>query len=407
MLQILSPKEIVWADWTDDPYPLYRELRERHPVYFDEGNGEYLVTRYQDVLQIATDANCFSNVMHKLPDGVVDDPISPIRGQDPPRQTWLRRIVAPLFSPKAMKLKEDSLRVFVEDMLEPVSAGDVVEISSQLATPLPGRVACDLLGLPIERHAKFLSLTEERRDLLHLAIGARQLPPEPGMRSWEEIRGDLWEIVAPVAEQRRAYPEIDAISFLMEAQEREGREKLPDQLVVDVLLHLLTAGFHTTQHLIEMLFNMLADRPDLWRELREDRTKIKAAVEEMLRYDAPVQAIPRRARCAVEIAGTTIPEGAALKMVFGAANRDDRVFDDPDNYRFDRSSNRHFAFSVGIHACPGAPVSRAEVRILIDALLDRFTMIERAGPSKRSVSSQTTVTNMRGFCSVPVRFATG
>lgn len=396
---------IDWSDWSDDPYPLYRELRAHHPVFFDEGSGEYLISRYSDVAEIVTDAVRFSNVMHKLPVGILDDPISPIRGQDPPRQTSLRRIVAPLFSPKAMKANGVRLTATVRDLLDPLADRDTVEISSSLAIPLPGRVACDLLGLPIAKHAQFLRLTEERRKLLHLRLGAEELPVPPGMRKWEDVRGDLWEIVAPIAHERRRRPEIDAISMLIEAQERDGRDQLSDELVIDVLLHLLTAGFHTTQHLIEMLFDILADRPDLWRHMRSDRSLVPVAIEEMLRYDSPVQAIPRRVVQAAEIAGTTIPGGAALKMVFGSANRDERAFPNADDFRLDRKANRHFAFSSGIHLCPGAPVSRAEVKILLDEMLDRYPSIARAGPSLRWPSGQTSVTNMRGLRSVPVHLS--
>jgi cytochrome P450 len=230
---------------------------------------------------------------------------------------------------------------------------------------------------------------------------ANRLAPPPGSRTHHEVQRDLWEVARPVAEDRRANPVNDAMSLLVKAQ-AEHPEIVTDELIMDMLLHLLTGGFHTTQHLIEQLLSHLADDPALWTRMRADRSLIDAAIEEMLRWDAPVQALKRRAVVDVELHGVTIPAGSVVGLVFGSANRDERAFPDPDVFDVDRDAKKHLAFSVGIHLCPGAPVTRFEVRELVAEMLDRYPVIERAAPSEHYPDGR-----HRGWQRVPLRLRRG
>jgi len=388
-----------WSDWAANPYPFYKTLRDHQPVFHDEEvgpHGSYLVTRYHDVSAVLRDIDRFSNIPLNLLDVDPDERISPLRMADPPRHSWLRAIVMPLFTSKEMRSREAYFKDLAEGLLDVVETKDVVEVSSQLAIPLPGRVTCDLLGLPVEEHLRFIDLTTERRELS--VAQQRRLEGEGG-RTIEGLREEMWAIVAPLASARRLEPRSDAISLLVRAQDKVGKEQLSDKLIVDMLLLLLTGGFHTTQHLVENFLDLMADREDLWRRLRAEPSLIAPAVEEMLRYEAPVQMLPRRARAEVEIAGTRIPANATLQMVYGSANRDERVFDDPDTFLLEREPNRHLTFSGGIHTCPGSPVTRFEVNALIKEMTVRYARIERAGPSEPW--SQTG--GMRGYRKVPVR----
>jgi cytochrome P450 len=392
---------VRWADWSDDPYPLYRLLRDERPVFHDEPNGVYVVTRYVDVSTVLSDPTRFSNVPVWLL-GREEERVSPLREEDPPRHTLLRRIVMPMFTPSEMRRLEPYFRQVACELLDAAEQGEDVEVSSQLAIPLPGRVTCDLLGVPLEEHERFMELTAERLALLNASSG-RHAEPVPH-RALPEIRADLWSIVGPVVEARRRRPEHDAITLLVQAQDRHGAHDITDELIVDMLLHLLTGGFHTTQHLIELLTSLLADRPDLWQRLRGDRSLVLPAIEEMLRLDAPVQALRRRVVEPTVLRDVELPANATLSAVYGSANRDERVFEDPDTFSLDRRPNRHMAFSAGIHYCPGAPVSRFEVRALYDEMLDRYEAIERVGPSERWPTNQRTVEAMHGLRRVPVRF---
>jgi cytochrome P450 len=390
---------ILWSEWREDPAPLYRRLRDEHPVFHDAQNEMYLVTRYEDVDAVLKDYRRFSSTPTHMIDA---ERISPLREEDPPRHTFLRRIVMPLFTPREMRRLEAYFTEVARDLLDQAERGEVVDVSSQLAIPLPGRVTCDLLGVPLDRHERFLELTAERLALLGVSDG--RSPDDGSLRPLDQIRSDLWGIVGPVVQARRDKPEHDAITFLVQAQDQHGRDQVSDEMIVDMLLHLLTGGFHTTQHLIESLISLLADRPDLWERMRENRALIPIAIEEMLRFDAPVQALRRRPIEDVVMHGVKLPRNSSVSMVYGSANRDERVFEDPDTFSLDRDVTRHMAFSAGIHYCPGAPVSRFEVRALFDEMLDRYVAIERAGSSERWPNNSRTVEAMHGFRSVPVHF---
>ena len=389
--------EVHWSDWREDPTPLYRRLRDEHPVYHDAPNAMYLVTRYGDVDAVLKDTCRFSSIPAHLIDR---ERISPLREEDPPRHTFLRRIVLPLFTPREMRRRDGYFRQVARELLDEAQRGACVEVSSQLAVPLPGRVTCDLLGVPLDEHRRFLELTAERLNLLYVSEG--RMDGDGGERALEEIRADLWEIIGPVVDARRRTPRNDAITLLIQAQEQNGRGELDDWLIIDMLLHLLTGGFHTTQHLIESLLSLLADRPDLWRRMRADRSLVARAIEEMLRFDTPVQALRRRTTEEVKLHGVTLQRDASVAIVFGSANRDERVFEDPDTFSLERQAGRHMAFSAGIHYCPGAPVSRFEVSALFDEMLDRYEAVTRAGPSERWPVRNRTVEAMRGLRRVPI-----
>jgi cytochrome P450 len=400
----LDLASFTWADWADDPYPLYRRLRDERPVYHDERNGTYVLTRYDDAYGVLADHRRFSNVPLAVLEGRAIR-FSPLRENDRPRHTFLRKIVLPMLTPAAMRDLEPYLQGLAKELLDAAEQHDVVEASSALGIPLPGRVTLDVLGLPVEQHARFKSLVMERHRLLTEKDG-RVVPLGGDARTIEDVRGEMWGIVAPVIEARRAEPRDDVISLIVAAQDEHGREEISDDDFLDLLGHLLTGGFETTQHLIELLVSFLADRPDLWAALRADRSLLEPAIEEMLRWESPVQSLFRRATEEVEIQGVRIPANGHVTVVYGSANRDEREFEEPDEFRLDRDLKRHLAFSFGIHYCVGAPVTRFEVRALFEEMLDRYPRLERAGPSERNPerSPRLVVGKMRGWDRVPVRF---
>lgn len=393
-----------WGDWWENPYPLYREMRAAGPVFHDLQNDAYLVTRHRDIWNVLISPERFSNVPFHLR----DNPslrISTLRNSDPPRHTWIRQIVTPLFFPKALRRLDSYFDDIVTELLDKVERQDTIEVSRDLAKPLPGRVTCDLLGVPLDQHEMFLELTNERLAHLHAQLVQRPMPP--GSRSFEEVRGDLWRVIEAVAADRRRHPREDAITLCVQAQEKYGREQFDDELMVDLLLQLLTGGFQTTQHLVEMFLNFMADHDEIWQRLRQDPSLVPAAIEEMLRYDAPVQALPRYTYEEQEVDGVKIPSGAEVWTIYGSANRDESVFNDPDGFSLDRRPNRHMTFSAGIHHCPGAPVSRFEVTALIEQMVDRYERIEHAGPAQRRYFEKTSASGMHGYDSVPLRLVRG
>jgi cytochrome P450 len=392
-----------WSEWADDPYPLYRALRDEQPVYVDEPNDAYVITRYADVAAILRDHRRFSSVPFAQFTGEKEN-LRPIRDQDPPLHSARRKSVAPLFTSGEMRRRAMYFHEVASETLSRVEDQAWVDVSSEIAVPLAGRVTCDLLGVPVEQHARFKALTEERLELLRISSGRSE--GETDARTIDDVRSDLWDLIAPLADERRVRPQTDAISLLVAARdESENAAQITEPVFVDMLLHLLAGGFETTQHLVELLISLLADRPDLWQRLREEPSLVDAAIEEMLRWDAPFQAGRRRPIEDVTIGEARIPENATVFVVIGSANRDDRVFPGPDEYQLERDLTRPLAFGLGIHFCPGAPVSRFEVRALLHEMLSRYVSIERRGSSERwpRPDPMPTVEQMRGMQKVPVR----
>ncbi len=391
-----------WTDWADDPFPLYRRLRDESPVFWDERNQTYVLTRHDDVYRVLLNHRGFSSVPLDILEGR-QPPTSEIRQQDQPRHTFIRTIVAPLFNPSAMRRREEVIREIVCDIVDRAETDGVVEVSSAIATPLPATVALGLIGLPMEQHPRFNRLMDERLAFL-LTRGSRAESSPEALADFARIRAEMWEIVEPLIATRRADPQPDAITRILEKQDEVGMEELSDDVFLNMLLELVTGGFETTQHLIESLIDHVADHPDLWERMRGDRTLVPKAIEEMLRLRSPTQALGRRPLAEVELHDVTIPADSWVTVVYGSANRDEREFDDPDTFDIDRELRRHVAFSVGIHYCPGAPVSRAETRLLLEELLDRYRTVERAGPSLPNPNPMPgRVGKIIGWGEVPVR----
>ena len=312
--------------------------------------------------------------------------------------------MAPLFNPSAMRRREEIIRAIVRDLVDRIEEEDVVEVSTAIATPLPGTVALGLIGLPQEHHTRFNELMDERLAFL-LTRGSRAESSPVALANFARIRADMWQIVEPLIAERRADPQPDAITRIFEKQDEVGKGELSDDVFLNMLLELVTGGFETTQHLIESLVDHLADHPELWSRMRADRTLVPKAIEEMLRFRSPTQALGRRPLADVELHGITIPANSWVTVVYGSANRDEREFDDPDTFDIGRELRRHVAFSVGIHYCPGAPVSRAETRLLLEELLDRYRAVQRAGPSLPNANPMPgRVGKIIGWGEVPVRF---
>ena len=395
--------EIDWTAWADEPFPLYRRLRDEAPVYWDERNHTYVLTRHDDVYGVLLDPGRFSSIPLDILEGR-QPPTSEIRQADAPRHRFVRNIVGPLFNPAAMRSREEIIRAIVREIVDAAEGPDVIEVSTAIATPLPAWVALGLIGLPQARHERFNQLMDERLEMI-LTRGSRAESSEADLARLASVREQMWEMVVPVIAERRAQPENDAISRILAKQEEVGKEELSDDVFLNMLLELVTGGFETTQHLIEMLISHLADHPDLWARLGEDRALIPKAIEEMLRWRSPVQALGRQATEDVVLHGVTIPENAWVTVAYGSANRDEREFPDPDTYDVDRELRRHVAFSAGVHYCPGAPVSRAETRLLMEELLDRYRTVERAGPSLPSPNPMPGKPGkILGWRQVPVHF---
>ncbi|MCV7220543.1 cytochrome P450 [Mycolicibacterium elephantis] len=386
-------------DFFDGAYDTYRRLRDEAPVYYNAKWDFWALTRYEDVTPATKDHETFSSAkgatldMVKAHDDAIPVP-KVIISMDPPEHQKMRRLVSNVFTPRAIAALEDMVRDKVYERIEALNpkSFDVVADFSAL---FPNEVITTMLGVPEEdrdqiRH--WLDLLLERRP------GEIAVPRE-GYEASMNTGLYYYDLV----QQRRAAPRDDMISRLIETEiERDGVvEKLTDVDITGFATMLGGAGAETVTKLIGNAMVAFADFPDQWRKLRDDRSKIPAAIEELLRYEAPSQYQVRTATRDVTYYGTTIPKDAAVLLVTGSALRDERMFDDPDRLDIDRERKMGFnlAFGYGVHSCLGAALARMESRIALNALLDLIPEYEVDRDGLRRVA----MSNVCGYANVPVR----
>lgn len=386
-------------DFFDGAYDTYRRLRNEAPVYYSDKWDFWALTRYDDVAPATKDHETFSSAkgatldMVKAHDDAIPVP-KVIISMDPPEHQKMRRLVSNVFTPRAIAALEDMVREKVYERIEALNP-EQFDVVADFSALFPNEVITTMLGVPKEDRdqiRRWLDLLLERRP------GEIAVPRE-GYEASMNTGLYYYDLV----QQRRAVPRDDMISRLIETEiERDGVvEKLTDVDITGFATMLGGAGAETVTKLVGNAMVAFADFPDQWRKLRDDRGKIPAAVEELLRYEAPSQYQIRTATRDVTYYGTTIPKDAAVLLVTGSALRDERMFDDPDRLDIDRDRKMGFnlAFGYGVHSCLGAALARMESRIALDALLDLIPEYEVDRDGLRRVA----MSNVCGYSNVPVR----
>lgn len=358
------------AEGRRDPYALYAEVRNRGPVIRSPTVG----------FQTASHAVC-REVLRDRRFGV-GAAVGPGRGDgqmsllelDPPDHTRLRRLVAPAFTPRAMSGWHERITTLVEGLLDALPSGGTFDLVAGLAAPLPIAVITELLGVPSGREADFARYGA--------TIGTALAGPQSPAHVARLIAADrqLNRVLTEVFEHRRREPGDDLVSRLLAG---EGDRIRPEELRPLCML-LLLAGFETTVNLIGSTVLALLDRPDQWQAVVEDPGLVAAAVEETLRWDAPVQRTVRAATTDLELAGVEVPSGSVLVLYLAGANRDPAAFADPDRYDlFRRDTAEHLGLAAGVHYCLGAPLARLEATAAVQVLAQRFPRLRRAGRLRR------------------------
>jgi cytochrome P450 len=379
--RVLSPETKL------DPYPLWADLRRRGPL-FRSPLGVWATSSHATATKVLRDPRFSSSPVHqsgyKPPVYPPDDPRAGLPAADlltldPPDHTRLRRLVSKAFNPKVIPDLEAWIREVADRLLDGIDAPAGFDLIETFALPLPIAVICHLLGVPIEDQAKFRVWGHDI---------ATTLEPQTDVAAKNRTRASELALTAylrDLVEKRRTEPDDSLLSFLVAAEE-EGDRLSSGELVATAAL-LLVAGFETTVNLIGNATVALLGEPEQWRRLGEEPALVPAAVEELLRYDSPVQMTSRIATDDIELDGATLPKGAAILVAIGGANRDPDVFDHPDQLRIDRpEASRHLAFSLGIHHCLGAALARLEGRVAIDELTRRYPKLEVVGiPTRRQL----------------------
>ena len=366
-----------------NPYPYYRELREHSPLNYvflpagtvagiDEPIRAWALMKYRDVYNALRDHDTFASGRNPLA-GKIAPKLALIQ-DDPPRHTRFRRLVNKTFTQKRIDGLTPWIASVTKELIDEMGP-DEHDVIPSFAIPLPIKVIARLLGIPGEDY-----VTLKRWSDAFLAFSS--MAPEERAVSNREMATYFGRMAA----DRRKQGAEDLITALVEA-EIEG-ESLNDAEILGFCMLLLIAGNETTTNLIGNMLGILADRQDLWRLLREDRSLVDPVIEETLRYESPIQRLPRHTTREVELAGILLPPGSTISIYYGAANRDPEEFPNPDEFRLDRGLHNHVAFGAGIHYCLGAPLARAEASIALNALLDRYTTLRRGtSPSVRQSSS--------------------
>jgi cytochrome P450 len=389
-----------------NPYPTYAELRSTAPVHrveLPDGLGIWLITRYDDVLAVLKDERFVKDWRKALtPEQLAQvPPIPPVMealsrnmlDMDPPDHQRLRSLVSKAFTPRLIKRLRPRVQAIAAGLLDAVQDRGEMDLIDDYAFPLPITVIAELLGVPAEDRDSF-------REWSDAAVSGNTTQEHlekvliPHMQAFTDYLHALFE-------EKRKNPKDDLVSALLRAE--EAGDKLSEDELLGMVFLLLVAGHETTVNLIGNGVLALLQHPDQLQKLKDDPSLIKPAVEELLRYDGPVETSTERfAREDVRIGETVIPRGEMVLVVLAAADHDPERFADPDELDITRVDNRHLAFGKGIHHCLGAPLARMEGQIAISTLLARMPDLRLKG-SPESLSWRPGLT-LRGLRGLPLEF---
>lgn len=374
----LAERLLEPALYAGDPFPLYRELRQEAPVAWCESRGFWAVTSHHEVSTISVNPQLFCSGAGILIEEIGKSYDSPptMMHTDPPAHTRYRRLVQPSFKPSSVRSLDEPIRAMARRLVAAVPSNEPVDVVKVLSVPYPLQVICELLGTDPDRWPTFFEWSEA------VIPGTLELTDEERGR----IQLEMWEHLIGLATERRASPRDDVVSQLAGAT-IDG-EALTEAELAMFLIQLLVAGNETTRNLISGGLVVLSEHPEQFERLVADRSLIGTAVEELLRWTAPVVSFMRTSTTDTELAGVEMAAGDPVLMIYAAANRDPAVFgESAEQLDVGRDPNPHLSLGFGTHFCLGAPLARLEAKIVLEELLDRFTSVAAAGPVVRSPSS--------------------
>jgi pimeloyl-[acyl-carrier protein] synthase len=355
--------------YQQDPVPFYAALRERDPVHRSDLLRGWVLTRYEEIDAILRDHRRFSNDSRKAAQNGMDAAVMQLDEPsilflDPPDHTRLRSLVARAFTRSAIEAWRGRIEETVDQLLDAVAAQGEFDLMDAFANRLPTLVISEMLGVPAADYPKFRAWSDLVARTLEPTITPEQLQ--------EALAADraLREYFDHIIDDRRREPREDLVSVLVAAE--EGGETLTRDELRTMLILLLVAGNETTTNLIGNGTLALLRHPDQLAWLRAHPDEIENAVEELIRYDGPVQVDGRTVLEDMEIGGARVRAGEQVILLLGSANRDPRKFPDPDRLDLSRGDKAHVGFGRGIHSCLGAPLARLEGQVAFQRLAERF-----------------------------------
>ncbi|MFQ5514395.1 MAG: cytochrome P450 [Myxococcota bacterium] len=385
-------------EYFNDPYPIYRHLRDEAPVYHNGELGFYALSRFEDVLGAHIDHQTYSSargIMIQDMDPAFLEALPMMIMMDPPRQTRLRKLISRAFTPKKVAAMEPQIREICIRVLEPLVERGSCDFVTEFAAVMPMELISTLLGVPEEDHRRV-------RDWVDLS-----LTREPGCPEipWEavEAMGKLTSYFRDLLHERRRHPGNDVLSFLLEVEapaEDGGTTKLSEPEVLGFAGLLAGGGNETVTKLLGNALVLFHRHPDQRKRIAEDPTLIPRGIEEALRYWPPSQIQGRSATRDVELHDVRIPAGSRVLLLTGAACRDEREFENADVFDIDREIPIQLALGHGAHKCLGAFLARLEARVAFEELLKRSSEFA----VDEAHSQRVHMTNVAGYASIPVSF---
>ncbi len=397
---------IVTPAFKANPYPFYARLRAEAPVCtvsLPTHDKIYLITRYDDAVLAIKDPRLSKEAPKALtPEQFRRLPLTrrllqPMKkqmlDQDPPNHTRLRALVHKAFTPRRVEQLAGRIQQLADGLLDAAAPHGRIDLIKQYALPIPATVIAEMLGVPLADRPIF-----QRWSTAIVAMSRSRWAMVLALSSLVSFQRYVRRLIA----QRRADPQDDLLTALLQAE--EAGDQLSEQELVSMVMLLLVAGFETTVNLIGNGTLSLLRNPEQRERLQAEPALIKTAVEELLRYEGPLEMTTERfAAEDIELAGALIPRGAAVRVVLASANRDETQFDQPDRLDITRAPNRHLAFGHGIHYCLGAPLARLEGQIAINTLLRRMPDLRLAVPSDAVVWRSGML--MRSLEALPLAFS--
>jgi cytochrome P450/ferredoxin-NADP reductase len=350
-----------------DPFPVYRWMRDEAPVFYSEKWNWWALSRFEDVRAAATDPQTFLSFEGIDIDDTAKDQSGPgfLPDIDNPRHDQIRRMIQPQLLPNRIAEREDAVRAVVRGLIDAWRHRGTVDLAQELAWPTPNEVFFDLLGLPAARAQGREQLNRWIHELKDRKPDDSRLTPVA-----KAATAGIQSYFIDLLHERRARPRADLVTHIVTA-EIEGvpfaeADFGPASEVLGLMMVLFLGGVESTAGLIGTLFKLLAENPDQRAILRENPALIPDAVEEAIRLATPLQLVGRTTSRSVTLHGVTIPAGGRVVLVYGAANRDERRFSEPDRFDVTRGRFRHLGFGEGMHGCLGAPLARLEAKVALE-----------------------------------------
>ena len=384
-------------DIDDDPYPVWRRLRDEAPLYWNERYEFFALSRFHDVEEGLKNWKTFSSAKGTLLELIKADielPPGTFIFEDPPAHDLHRGLLSRVFTPRRMAAIEPDIRAFCARSLDPLVGSDGFDVIADLGAQVPMRTIGMLLGIP---ESDQVALRDQIDDGLKLADGGEM----PSMQDGFDEMGQN-ALFEEYIDYRYEHPGDDVMTDLITAEytDVDGvQRRLTRAEALGYISLVAAAGNETTNRLIGWTTRLLSQHPDERRAVHQDRSLVNNTIEEVLRFESPSPVQARYVMSDVELHGTTVPEGSTILLLNGSGNRDERAFTDADRFDVRRDIPHHLAFGYGIHFCLGAALARIEGRVVLDEMLNRFPDWEV--DTERAVRGRTST--VRGWSSMPVR----